>query len=521
MSKHLFHLPWRYVISLYLLLTAVNVAGAQVKINGSAMSYAGMTLVVSMEADYISHLSTILATSPIGDDGKFYVSFSIDEVREVFLHVGSSRAVLYATPDKTYELIISPPGKDSQRKFDRTEVGLMFVKPDMTDINMFIPKFDADYDAFVNEHYLDFAQQEFAGSETYKASRGEDLAKSGLRNVEEKKDTAALANQQASGAELVHEFKAEMFSRYAQWQSNDFAYQYMRYRIAELELVASGFRAELYKEYFFSQPFLYNHPAYMQFFSTFFQYELTDALKGKKKDCLMQSVNAWRDFGATERCLGDNPLLTVEHMRHMVVLLGLRKAWHEELLLRDAIDEVLNKAVTQSKPEKVGVIAKNLQTSLGRHKLGWTPESFALPGVRRDTLYSDDLRGHFVYYYFYTSWSTTAKKEIQLLKKIHEQYKDVVTIVCINMDDNYNTFMEDMSNYRDCDWSFVYGAADPLLRDKFNVRTIPHACLVDTEGRYLYDYTSKPAEGVDGLFQPLVARVKQQHPGQGQKSWKD
>jgi thiol-disulfide isomerase/thioredoxin len=189
--------------------------------------------------------------------------------------------------------------------------------------------------------------------------------------------------------------------------------------------------------------------------------------------------------------------------------------------LREAIHEVLNKAIIYGKPEQVTVIAKNLQTALGRHQPGWTTAPFALPEARRDTLYSEELKGQFVYLYFYASWSTTAKKEIQLLKKMHEQYKDVVTIVCINMDDSFNTFIEDMSNYRDCDWTFVFGSADPLLRDKFKVRTIPHACLLDTEGRYMHNYTRTPSEGVDGLFQPLMAKLKKQQPGQGQKSWKD
>lgn len=521
MFQLLCRLRWKSILSITAGLLMSASMGAQVKLKGFTRAHAGKTLVVSMEEDYISRLPHLLATTVVNGEGYFQVEFDLTEVREVTLSIGSVKAQLFVTPDKSYDVVIPEPKSDTQRRFDRADVGLIFANPDMEDINFFIPKFDADYNTFVNEHYLDFAQQEFAGSEAYKISRDEDLGRSGLRPHQEGADTSAAATENVAGAALVQEFKATMFERYAAWQRNDFAYQYMRYRIAELELAASGFRAELYKEYFFSQPMLLNHPAYMRFFTSFFENEFTDALEGRKRDCVIQAINGWRDFAAAGRCLSDNPLLTVEHVRNMAVLLGLKKAWHEELLLRGAVSEALGSAAGSVKPEYIATLAANLRESFVRHRLGYAPEPFALPSARHDTLNSESLRGQYVYLYFYTSWSITCRKELMVLSKVHEKYKSAVTLVCINMDDEYASFANDLSNYRDCEWPFVYGAADPLLREKYNIRSVPHACLLDTEGRLMYDYTRRPSEGAEGLFEELAARLRKQNPQQGQRTWKD
>lgn len=163
MFQLLCRLRWKSILSITAGLLMSASMGAQVKLKGFTRAHAGKTLVVSMEEDYISRLPHLLATTVVNGEGYFQVEFDLTEVREVTLSIGSIKAQLFVTPDKSYDVVIPEPKSDTQRRFDRADVGLIFANPDMEDINFFIPKFDADYNTFVNEHYLDFAQQEFAG----------------------------------------------------------------------------------------------------------------------------------------------------------------------------------------------------------------------------------------------------------------------------------------------------------------------------------------------------------------------
>jgi cellobiose-specific phosphotransferase system component IIB len=103
-----------------------------------------------------------------------------------------------------------------------------------------------------------------------------------------------------------------------------------------------------------------------------------------------------------------------------------------------------------------------------------------------------------------------------MMKKWQESYGKDVRFVAVSMDDDINKMRKYAQDNRDQDFVFIFGGSDPLLREKFNLRNVPFAVLVDPQGKYMYDYTRKPSEG---LNLDLDKIVKLLHAPANSKTW--
>jgi hypothetical protein len=70
-----------------------------------------------------------------------------------------------------------------------------------------------------------------------------------------------------------------MVDKYEVGFTNVYFSNYYRYTIAELELMAGVSSKTLYQEYLMSQPVLVRHPAYMKFFTAYYD----RCLEGRKR----------------------------------------------------------------------------------------------------------------------------------------------------------------------------------------------------------------------------------------------
>ncbi|MFN9973066.1 MAG: hypothetical protein ACK58T_24585, partial [Phycisphaerae bacterium] len=83
---------------------------------------------------------------------------------------------------------------------------------------------------------------------------------------------------------------------------------------------------------------------------------------------------------------------------------------------------------------------------------------------------------------------------------------------------DYAAFRSYLESHRSQRFTFLFGGNDPLLRQKFGLRAIPHAVLTDPDGRLVADYTRRPGEGIQMEFDKIMKRASQ-NPGSG--TWKD
>ncbi|MDZ4823734.1 MAG: TlpA disulfide reductase family protein [Flavobacteriales bacterium] len=507
------------------LLFSTSAIAEPVIIHGNARSYAGNTLLVFYEDDYLSHQRRLLTQCEILATGEFEAQLDLTTTRELILVVSGVEAILYAEPGSTYELnipaFLAIPGA---KVFNKISVDAEFINPAEGELNVLIRSFNDAYTTFVNDHYQEFATENFKGSETYKISRGEDLGTSGMVVIpDNKKPDNSSDNKNPKEpepfADLVSEFSSTVYTYYEENLSNKFFHDYIRYHLAQLELAAGYSKETLYEEYFFSQPFLHEHPVYMQFFSMLFDGTFRNALDGAKHDAILQAVNGWREFPGLNRAMSDEPLLTVEHVRHMVILLGLKDAYHRNLLQKNAIEELLLKTFSTLNDAKVAQTYRNLHMALVKNKQGWHLENFNVIDQHRNSFSSDSLAGKYVYYFFYADWCTSCLKEMQVMEKLYSPYKNYVELVSISMDETQKEFFKGLPAHLDQPWTFLYGPSDPLLREKFNLKSLPYAYMVDPQGNVISDYTRKPTEGIGNQFEEI--KLKLSKPKEGQKTWKD
>jgi thiol-disulfide isomerase/thioredoxin len=467
--------------------------------------------------DYLSDRMVLFASSIIPNSGKVSLTFDLKETRAVKLRIGHAEGVLYVEPNKSYSIAWPTSKAGDMEKFDKVEVDLIFEQLPTDDLNALIRQFNADYALFVKDHYYDFATTEFKGSEVATSTISKRDPKSDLIKRKEGKDSAQIDVGLHKFGRLVDQFKSEIDRKYEANYSNAYFHQYVRYSIAELELVSGVNKKELYHEYFMSQRILHRNPSYMRFFQLFYTGCLT-GLKSEKQELVMRAINADRNADDLLIYFQFDSLYTSETIRNEAMILGLRDLYNNRDYVKPAILEVIRKLENKSQDSLITKTAVNINYLLTHAKQGATLDAFTLLDEKDERWESNQQSGKFTYYFFFSNGCTSCIREMLVLEKYQEQYARDIDFVAISMDENQAQFKKYLGDHRTQKFTFLQGQGDALLREKFNLRSIPYAVLIDPDGKFVADYTRKPSEGVQLEFDKIVKKLHQ--PKQG-NTWRD
>lgn len=504
----------------------IPVISNAIHLSGKAVSYLGSTLVVFTEEDYISHKRKVLGQCVIGRDGEFALDFEITETREIMLVINSVEGILYVEPGKDY--VVNFPAfipDQTVKKFDKISVDLAIQNLPEDDLNFLIRNFNWALSAFVNEHYMDFATDKYRGSETFKASNGKILEETGMLKPPckdcpgEEQDPKEVGMNEFGNN--VEEFRVNVDESMGKYMGNEFFKDYVNYNIVQLELASGMKKQMLLEEHFFSQPFRHNNPAYVDCFNMFYREILPKAAEGEYRDSMYKFVNSWKDHKMLSRFLIQRNDMAAEHVRYMTMIVGLRDLIYNRSILQDGIESILSGIARDQKDAQVAATAANVLESLHRNQTGWKLEDFTLTDHKGSSYTLSEHQNQYTYIFFYAEWCSACLKELQIMEKLQETYGKEIKFVAISMDDKPETMREHVLSNRGQNWTFLYGPTDPLIREKFGLRALPGAYLVDPEGKLMKDHAPRPSEGVAKEMDRIKARVnKPATDSNAPKTWK-
>lgn len=484
-------------------------------VRGTAAGYEQKILAVVGLEDELSGKRTVLAQCEIDAQGKFEIQFSPVVTRRVYLHIQRVEAPLYVNPGSEYEIVFPLPGKTDFRRFDNTEVSLELIGPAPSDLNIEIRKFNADYTRFISEHFYDFASDEYRGSKEYLKYLGERK-----QNVDLYKNLGAGDTNQFNSTKnfqrFVKQFDDSVSLASPAQSETDFIQTYKRFSIAELYLLAGMNRKEFYETYFMSiNPPIHN-PAFLGCFKLFARNILVGQ-KGPTQAAIVRAVNVDRDLDLLCKAVASESEIVSERLQKMACLNGLKEVYYNKTFDRASIDLLLQKV--HSNDTIIERIAQAVSYQLKRCKAGWKIQQAVFTDEAQDKWTLADADGTPLYMLFFTTWSPTSLKEIQVLERWQEKFKGRVQFVAVCMDDDYSSYRKFLESNLKLPLKLLYGNAEPFIHEKFNLKSIPHAVLLDTEMQIAADVCPLPSEQLFESFLNRMASAPVKK--QGVKTWKD
>lgn len=507
----------RWFLSLVFSFVACHFYAADVRISGKAEAFRNQKVIIYVTADYISDKLQVVQIVNIDNSGNFLAQFEISETRAVTIAIPPYQGLMYAEPGKSYDIVFSYTPNEQVKRFDKTEVPIEFKNMADDDLNLLIRKFNLDYFRFLNEHYYDFAIGEYKGSDVVKSklaneNKGVDLyKKSGT-------DSAAVAGVSGFG-NVITNFYNEIQLKYGEYYRNLFFSAYVRYSMSEIELVSGKNRKVFYREYFSSQPVLVLNPAYMKCLRLFYRNYLSDK-KGDQMNVVTKQLNVDRSGTGIIRGLDVDSTASDPVVRSLAVISGLKELYFDKRFSRLNIEACLREINAQTDNKIIAQIAASVHESMRIGKEGSEPADFMLADFDNGLWKFSEEKGMYTYFFFFAQWSPSSVKEMMLLEKLNEQYKDYIRIVAINMDDDFEVFRKYVREHKNQKFTMLFGNTDILLRDKLMLKAIPYAIMVDPDGKIVSDFTRKPGEGIQADFE----KIKQKgpvNPRQGPKTWKN
>ncbi|MBX7050405.1 MAG: TlpA family protein disulfide reductase [Flavobacteriales bacterium] len=505
----------KFFLFLLCLLGELFTLAQPVVIEGLAKGYEGRKIVAFQIEDYISEKRSVIASSDIAENGLFSLEFKPTTTGAIILSISRTEATIYASPGAHYSIIFPIVSAGTVKKFDKTSVEVSFEGLDTHDINALIRSFNADYAAFIAEHHYDFAAQEYHGSDAWLKSLGEKSNKTDLTKRAGNQDSSAVVTQVVPFREVVTAFVAATHQKYQADYSNDFFQDYVKYSLGELELLSGMNRIAFYHDYFMSQKIQPAHPSYMSCFHAYYHHFLTQRKK-ELQSAIIKAVNQERDpMKIVSLFEGDSTCLGTE-VRTLAVIKGLHDIYYDKTFTKYSVEKTLmNFPAAQT---ELKTISRHVLDELRQCQEGWILQDFTLPDEAGDKWHLAEHLGSPVYMVFFASWSSSALKELQIMQNLYEKYGKQILFVAICMDDDYQAFKEYIVEHKDQKFTFLYGGGAPMLSYDCEVRSIPHALMLDSEGKVMYAFTRKPSEGIQLDLEKIVAVMKQST--QGPKTWK-
>lgn len=105
----------------------------------------------------------------------------------------------------------------------------------------------------------------------------------------------------------------------------------------------------------------------------------------------------------------------------------------------------------------------------------------------------DSFLGKPVLIDFWATWCKPCIAGFSKLNQLNRKYKDQLTIISMNVDDDINKMTNFLEKRPDLNWIFLYNGLNESVMSRFGVVSYPHYALLDKDGNILYKNLPPPS----------------------------
>jgi hypothetical protein len=427
--------------------TSVLLGKSLNSIEGFAPSYVGKNVTIFEIQDYLSMLTTKVASAEVKADSTFELNIFNDRTRKYRIEIGENHFHIYAQPDGKYKLYVkeSSPYLDENAK--GIEVEFFFIDLDSTDINFNILMFE--------EASLNFLKRNYNHK-----------AKSSTQFVEQ-----------------LDTFKVEVHNVYKD-DTSTFFRKYVRFAIASLDnLSFSGGRNKYEKYDFYIKPetVWYQNDRYMEYILKYYEnyaYELSDPLNESFYQGVIKSSPT-----IVINKLGADYALDNIRLRELVMIKMLGDVFYTGDYPQTNILTMLDSISSNGLFSENQKIASNIKYRLLDLVPGSKMPNFRLE-VKGSPKSKDDYSGKHLYIQFIKEGAEKSENDIELIRPLYDKYMRYTEMLTVVVTDD-DKILADPSDYIkkfNMGWETSFIKPDDEILDKLNVESYPHYILMDAAG---------------------------------------
>lgn len=434
-------------ISILLLFVATAFAKPITSIEGFAPTYVGKKVEIFEIQDYVSMLTTKLATSEVKADSTFELNFYNDRTQKFKIEIGENHFHIYSQPNGDYKIYVKENSPYMDENAKGVEAEFFFIDLDSTDINYKILMFEDASLNFLKRNYN-----------------------------HEAKNSSKFVEQLDTFKLKVHEFYKD--------DTSTFFKKYVRFSIASLDnLSFSGSRNKYEKYDFYIKPetVWYHNDRYMDYILKFYDnysFELSNKLneafyQGVIKSSPTIVINA----------LGADYALDNIRLRELVMIKMLGDVFYSDDYPQTNILNMLDSISENALFDENKMIATNIKYRLMDLVPGSEMPNFRLE-INGDRKTKNDFKGKHLYIQFVNEGSKKSENDLKLMRPLYEKYMrhtDMLTVVVTNDE----LLLSDPSEYikkHKISWSTTFIKPDDDIIKNLNVASYPHYILMDAAG---------------------------------------
>ncbi len=455
-----------FIFLSFMLVLSLGSRGQNVTISGKTDNGEKKRIQLITYADRISMLEKTLDECVIDETAKtFTLKTSINYPTSVYLKIENYSQEFFIEPNRNYEIII--PKFDWEKDesinpyFNSLTLPLVFNNLPQDDLNYLINKFDSVY---------------FDNIKAY----------SRFLLLERKKryiDSIRQNINQVMG-EITHPY----------------VLLYNQYKMAEVELACNvKSRKTLAQEFLLDKPILYNHIAYMDFFSNYFEKYYINGTKKIPFQRIDYWINENKLFPLLDS-LGLDALLKNEVLRELVFLKGMNEALYIPSFMPGSIVKLLETFINETRFDEHKRIAKNIISQADKYYLPPPDPTFVLPNVEKHAVSITQFKGKWVYLGFVRVKDPASLIELETMAhyrdSLYAKYNiEFVTISCDREAMNLYHFLNSKRGAR-YNWIWLHFDNNFKLLEEYQVKVFPTFILINPEGHVYASPSKSPGEGV-------------------------
>jgi hypothetical protein len=442
----------------------------------SNKSYAGDTLYVLKEKDFITNSMDTLTASRVDNNGQWNVTVLCKSPMLIHIPLYLFEAWLYVEPNSSYQI------KIPNRHFMSVEDSLnayfnpviiypLVMNCDSSITHTAISSFDAYYNSFIEKN---------------------------VRNIHFKVKRNFIDS-------AVLRFK----SAYSYATSSYFNH-YMFYKLVLIKYLSYE-RDQNYviKYYFNDKPVLLSNTAYMDLFNQLFADYFSYIRETSWGDAISDNIAKGKSPYEIRSTLKHNPALTNDTLIDLIILKGLNDACNDNNEVQKVsfpkkqVLMTLDSMKLIAKTAALRAIAQNIEQKISSNNIMYSYDDIPFKSLSGEDLMLRNFKGNYLYVCVHDFRSYDFITDQKLIKANLATIQNKLKIITVVLYPKVNQLIE-MTKKENLDWTFVTNGKPDELKKMMQIKAFPSYYLFDPDGKLLNKNAPPPNAGFVPYFMQIL-----------------
>jgi len=456
------------------LILGLSVQSSPVTIYGTAIQFAGDSLVFYIQSNPIIQIKTPVGTCFFDEMGRFEMEINLDQIQPVYAEDGKNKYILFAEPGAAYEVVFPPRSQTSLEDvlnpyFQPQQIHLGIKNTYKNELNALVQEFDMVFNPYFNM----YARQVYANKKL----------------------------------EDVDAFKLRIDSLFG---SVDHAYfnNYQKFRLVLLDYMRFSGESKTYAYQRFPYEFMtLNNPAAVELFGQVFSRIMYHIMASDSCHLQQDPFTDINGLATLQSCVHKSTLIRDSKFIDLAILKGIYDEFSFTHFDRNKLIQIMQMLIDQTKFQDIKAFAMDLHTEITRLDPGQPAPYFQLMNGNGKSRILDDYKGRYLYLGFVSTQSYACMMQFPILAELKKSFQKELDIVTIAVEESYQD-LADVLEYKAYPWEFLYFDDQFELLLQYKVRAYPTYYLIDPHGRLLWSPSVSPIDGFETKFLELIDRER-------------